>query len=85
MTLAHPRRASGLLHDLAAEARVWFALWPKRGPRPQAGTDRAGRAVYVDADASLRRAEGLSALRPVWADADHAKARRKEWRSHDHA
>ena len=68
MTLSHPRRARGLLREFAAEARVWFALWPRRSPCPQAGVDREGRPVSVDAAASLRRSEdlrGIAAASPL--------------------
>ncbi len=68
MTLSHPRRARGLLREIASTARIWFALWPRRSPRPQAGVDREGRAVSVDAAASLRRGEelrGIAAASPL--------------------
>ena len=68
MTLSHPRRARSLLREIATAARIWFALWPARGPRPQAGGDREGRPVSVDAAASLRRSEdlrGIAAASPL--------------------
>lgn len=55
MTLAHPRRSRGLLRAMAENARIWFALWPRRSPRPQAGYDADGRPYYVDAQALRER------------------------------
>ncbi len=70
MTLAHPRRSRGLLREIAAAARVWFALWPRHRPTPIAGTDADGRPVVVDAASSLRRADelrGVAARSPLAA------------------
>lgn len=62
MSLAHPRRARGLLRALASTARVWAALWPRRSPTPPEFSAEAARRRHIALKNHLRYLPGARDL-----------------------